>query len=190
MCVNIGHGDARVVKAIAGSGGGACYVNPFMATEPRARLGAKLADDRARRHRRVLLHERRRRSQRERDQDRARRDRPAEDPRALPLVSRRHGRRDFRDRRSAALGRARDAGRRFTSLNPYHGIQRGWDSAEQALAIPRRGRSSSKGPQTIAAFILETVVGTNGVLIPPDGYLAGRARALRQVRHSADLPTK
>jgi taurine--2-oxoglutarate transaminase len=30
-----------------------------------------------------------------------------------------------------------------------------------------------EGPQTIAGLILEPVVGTNGVLIPPDGYLQG-----------------
>jgi len=30
-----------------------------------------------------------------------------------------------------------------------------------------------EGPHTIAAIILESVVGTNGVLIPPEGYLAG-----------------
>jgi taurine--2-oxoglutarate transaminase len=30
-----------------------------------------------------------------------------------------------------------------------------------------------EGPQTIAAVILESIVGTAGVLIPPDGYLAG-----------------
>jgi taurine--2-oxoglutarate transaminase len=30
-----------------------------------------------------------------------------------------------------------------------------------------------EGPDTIAAFLIETVTGTNGVLIPPDGYLAG-----------------
>ncbi|MEI2733117.1 MAG: aspartate aminotransferase family protein [Dermatophilaceae bacterium] len=30
-----------------------------------------------------------------------------------------------------------------------------------------------EGPATVAAIILETVVGTNGVLVPPDGYLAG-----------------
>jgi taurine--2-oxoglutarate transaminase len=30
-----------------------------------------------------------------------------------------------------------------------------------------------EGPQTIAAFILEPVVGTNGILIPPDGYMQG-----------------
>lgn len=30
-----------------------------------------------------------------------------------------------------------------------------------------------EGPHTIAAIVLESVVGTNGVLVPPDGYLAG-----------------
>src|SRR5204862_3313294 len=30
-----------------------------------------------------------------------------------------------------------------------------------------------EGPGTIAAIMLETVVGTNGILVPPDGYLAG-----------------
>ena len=30
-----------------------------------------------------------------------------------------------------------------------------------------------EGPHTIAAFILESVTGTNGVLVPPDGYMQG-----------------
>src|SRR4030095_12668699 len=30
-----------------------------------------------------------------------------------------------------------------------------------------------EGPQTIAAYILETVTGTNGILVPPDGYIQG-----------------
>ena len=30
-----------------------------------------------------------------------------------------------------------------------------------------------EGAHTIAAIILEPVVGTNGILVPPDGYLAG-----------------
>jgi taurine--2-oxoglutarate transaminase len=30
-----------------------------------------------------------------------------------------------------------------------------------------------EGPGTVAAVMLETVVGTNGILVPPDGYLAG-----------------
>ena len=33
---------------------------------------------------------------------------------------------------------------------------------------PRRA-----GPEHVAAIVLETVVGTNGVIPPPDGYLAG-----------------
>src|SRR5688572_6177813 len=43
MCVNIGHGDERVVRAIQEQAAVLPYANPFMATEVRARLGAKLA---------------------------------------------------------------------------------------------------------------------------------------------------
>jgi len=39
MCVNIGHGDARVIRAIQEQAATLAYANPFMATEPRARLG-------------------------------------------------------------------------------------------------------------------------------------------------------
>ena len=43
MCVNIGHGDPRVIKAIQDQAATLAYANPFMATEPRALLGQKLA---------------------------------------------------------------------------------------------------------------------------------------------------
>src|SRR3954467_4882257 len=43
MCVNVGHGEPRVIKAIQEQAETLAYVNPFMATEVRARLGAKLA---------------------------------------------------------------------------------------------------------------------------------------------------
>ena len=43
-----------------------------------------------------------------------------------------------------------------------------------------------EGAQTIAAIILETVVGTNGILVPPPGYLAGVRADLRRVRHRHD----
>ena len=39
-----------------------------------------------------------------------------------------------------------------------------------------------EGPHTIAAIFLETIVGTNGVLVPPDGYIQG-------VREIADRGT-
>jgi taurine--2-oxoglutarate transaminase len=61
-------------------------------------------------------------------------------------------------------------------LDPYHGIERGWESAGQALAELEE-IIQLEGPHTIAAFFLETVTGTNGILIPPDGYLEG-VRAL------------
>src|SRR5918996_112145 len=43
MCVNIGHSHPRVVKAIQEQAASLAYANPFMATEPRALLGEKLA---------------------------------------------------------------------------------------------------------------------------------------------------
>jgi taurine--2-oxoglutarate transaminase len=57
-------------------------------------------------------------------------------------------------------------------LDPYHGIQRGWDTVEEALADLDE-TIQLEGPSTIAAFILEPITGTNGILIPPDGYLQG-----------------
>jgi taurine--2-oxoglutarate transaminase len=57
-------------------------------------------------------------------------------------------------------------------LDPYHGIQRGTDDAQAALAYLEE-TIMLEGPSTIAAFILEPVTGTNGILVPPDGYLQG-----------------
>jgi taurine--2-oxoglutarate transaminase len=39
------------------------------------------------------------------------------------------------------------------------------DEVEEILAY--------EGPQTIAAIVIETVTGTNGLIVPPDGYLQG-----------------
>src|SRR5436190_8948644 len=44
MCVNIGHSDPRVVKAIQAQVEAVAYVTPSLVTEPRARLAAKLAE--------------------------------------------------------------------------------------------------------------------------------------------------
>jgi taurine--2-oxoglutarate transaminase len=43
-----------------------------------------------------------------------------------------------------------------------------------------------EGPTTIAAIILETVVGTNGILVPPPGYLAGVRELCDRARDRAD----
>ncbi len=92
MCVNIGHGDERVVRRSREQAAVLAYANPFMATEPRARLGAKLAEiapgdiD-------VFFFTNGGAEANENAIKLARAgDRPPQDPRALPLVSRRHGR--------------------------------------------------------------------------------------------------
>jgi taurine--2-oxoglutarate transaminase len=54
----------------------------------------------------------------------------------------------------------------------YHGIQKGWDTTEDVLARTEEVLEL-EGPKTVAALIVEPVVGTNGVLIPPDGYMQG-----------------
>jgi taurine--2-oxoglutarate transaminase len=46
------------------------------------------------------------------------------------------------------------------------------EECERALAH-LRAVVRSEGGDRIAAIVLETVVGTNGILVPPDGYLAG-----------------
>jgi taurine---2-oxoglutarate transaminase len=50
------------------------------------------------------------------------------------------------------------------------------EESQRALAH-LRDVITLEGPSTVAAVILETVVGTNGILVPPPGYLAG-VRAL------------
>jgi taurine--2-oxoglutarate transaminase len=46
------------------------------------------------------------------------------------------------------------------------------EESERALAHLREVLMV-EGPQTVAAIMLETVVGTNGILVPPPGYLQG-----------------
>ncbi|MFH8385631.1 aspartate aminotransferase family protein [Kitasatospora sp. NPDC018058] len=53
----------------------------------------------------------------------------------------------------------------FHAENEAQECERALDHLEQVLAF--------EGPGTVAAIILETVVGTAGILVPPAGYLAG-----------------
>ena len=46
------------------------------------------------------------------------------------------------------------------------------EECERSLAH-LRSVVMAEGPHRIAAIVLESVVGTNGILVPPDGYLAG-----------------
>ncbi|MEQ1573168.1 MAG: aminotransferase class III-fold pyridoxal phosphate-dependent enzyme, partial [Vicinamibacterales bacterium] len=147
------------------------YVSPFMATEPRARLGAKLAE---------LC--------------------PGDidvffftnggaeaNENAFKIARAVTGRqkilaryRSYHGATGGVIGATGDP-RRWSQpsmpgivhvLDPYHGIAQGWDTAEASLRYIEEV-VQLEGPGTIAAFVLETVTGTNGILIPPDGYLQG-----------------
>jgi len=63
----------------------------------------------------------------------------------------------------------------FWGPYPYRSAFHATDEAqecERALAH-LRDTIVFEGPGTVAAVLLETVVGTNGILVPPEGYLAG-----------------
>jgi taurine--2-oxoglutarate transaminase len=175
MCVNIGHGDPRVVKAIQDQAAALPYANPFMATEPRARLAAKLAEL----------------TPGDLDVFFFTNGGAEANENAFKIARAVTGRqkilaryRSYHGATAAAINATGDP-RRWSQppmagvvhvLDPYHGVARGWDTADEALRYLEEV-IQLEGPQTIAAFILETVTGTNGILIPPDGYLQG-VRAL------------
>lgn len=172
MSVNIGHGDPRVVEAIHRQASTLAYANPYMATEPRARLGAKLAEI----------------TPGDIDTFFFTNGGAESNENAIKIARLFTGRHKilarYRSYHGATAGSMSLTGdpRRWANepgipgvirvFDPYHGIERGWDTVEQALANVEEV-IQLEGPQNIAAFILEPVTGTNGVLVPPHGYLQG-----------------
>ncbi len=172
MCTNVGHGHPKVVAAIGRQAEQLAYANPFMATEPRARLGAKLAEL----------------TPGDLDVFFFTNGGAEANENAIKLARFYTGRHKilarYRSYHGGTAGAVTLTGdpRRWAAepgipgvvhvLDPYHGIQRGWDSADEALAHLDE-IIQLEGPNTIAGFILEPVTGTNGILIPPDGYLEG-----------------
>jgi taurine---2-oxoglutarate transaminase len=172
MSVNIGHGDQRVIDAIAAQAQKLAYANPFMAHEPRARLGRKLAQltpgdlD-------VMFFT----------------NGGAEaNENAIKLARQYTGRHKILARYRSYHGAtgqvmvATGDPRRWSSETGVSGIYRApdphkWGRPEpEPVAVALRELEDVimyEGGHTIAGFILEPVVGTNGILIPPDGYLQG-----------------
>jgi taurine--2-oxoglutarate transaminase len=172
MCVNIGHGDERVIRAINEQAATLAYANPFMATEVRARLGVKLAqltpgdidaffftNGGAEANENAI--------------------------RIARLFTGRHKiaarYRSYHGGTAGALTLTGDPRRWaaepgipgvFRIPDFYHGIQKGSDTTDEVLARTEEVLQL-EGPQTVAAIIIEPVVGTNGILVPPDGYMQG-----------------
>jgi taurine--2-oxoglutarate transaminase len=172
MGMNIGHGDPRVIDAIKRQAEELAYISPFMATEVRARLGQKLAE---------LMPG---------DLDKSfftlgGAEANENAIRMARMVTGRHKivsrYRSYHGATFATITLTGDP-RRWANepgmpgvvhvLDPYHGPERQADDAETALAYLEE-TFQLEGPETIAAFILEPVTGTNGILIPPDGYMQG-----------------
>jgi taurine--2-oxoglutarate transaminase len=172
MCVNIGHGDERVIRAIKEQAEVLAYANPFMATEVRARLAKKLAEitpgdidtffftnGGAEANENAI--------------------------RIARLVTGRHKigarYRSYHGGTAGALTLTGDPRRWpaepgipgvFRIPDFYHGIQKGFDTAEEVLSRTEEVLEL-EGAKTVAAIIVEPVTGTNGILIPPDGYMQG-----------------
>ena len=173
MSVNIGHGDSRVNDAITRQLGELAYTNSAItATEPRALLGRKLASvfpgdieksfftlGGAEANENAI--------------------RIAKAVTGRPKILARY--RSYHGGTHAAITLTGDP-RRWPNepgypgvvhvLDFYHGTTRPWDDAATALQVLRE-TIELEGPKTIAAFIIEPVTGTNGILIPPPGYLEG-----------------
>ena len=171
MCSNVGHSHPRVVKAIQDQAAVLAYANPFLATEPRARLGAKLAElapgdidtffftnggaeanENAIRIARVVT------------------------GRHKVLVR-------YRSYHGATAGAISLTGdpRRWAAEPGVPGIVRAPDFHKWGRKDPEpldgclrelEDIIRYEGGANIAAFVVETIVGTNGLLIPPDGYMA------------------
>jgi taurine--2-oxoglutarate transaminase len=172
MGVNIGHGDKRVAEAIAHQAEKLPYISPFMAYETRARLGEKLASlwpgDLEKTFFTLGGAE--------------------ANENAIRIAKAFTGRQKILARYRSYHGAtgqvitATGDPRRWAAETGVWGVVRVGDTqpwGEPApLPVDELLRDLERvivyeGPQTIAAFILEPVEGTNGILVPPDGYLQG-----------------
>ncbi len=172
MSVNIGHGDRRVIDAITAQALKLQYVQPAFTTEIRARLGAKLAE--------ILPG----------DLDKVFFTLGGAEAveNAIKLARHFTGRYKilarYRSYHGATFGAMTLTGdpRRWPNEPGLVGVVRYPDTHRWGEPEPRPVAESLQGledviryegPSTIAAVFLETIVGTNGILIPPDGYIQG-----------------
>ncbi|HEY7600497.1 MAG TPA: aminotransferase class III-fold pyridoxal phosphate-dependent enzyme, partial [Candidatus Limnocylindrales bacterium] len=172
MSVNIGHGDQRVIRAIQAQAEQLAYANPFMATEVRARLGAKLAEI----------------APGDIDVFFFTNGGAEANENAIKLARQATGRQKilarYRSYHGATGGVIAATGdpRRWAAETGVWGVVRfpdthRWGSGEpEDVGVALQGLEDViqyEGAHTIAALMLEPVVGTNGILVPPDGYLEG-----------------
>jgi len=176
MSVNIGHGDARVTQAIKSQADKLVYANPYMATEPRAQLGRMLAEIAPGDMDKVFFTLGGAES----------------NEYAIRIARQVTGRQKiivrYRSYHGATAGSATLTGdpRRFGSEPGIPGVCRILDPHRYRCGFCQNLPACTlqclrhveevidfEGPQNVAAVMMETVTGTNGIIIPPDGYLQG-----------------
>lgn len=186
MCVNIGHGDERVIDAIVAQARALPYAGPPMATRPRALLGKLLTEI----------------TPGDLDHFLFTLGGADANENAVKLARAYTGRhkilaryRSYHGASAGAMALTGDPRRLAWEPNLMPGVVHFLDPYRYRSTFHRTRPDlpeaeftqdyldhleeiiTFEGPQTIAAILLETVTGTNGVLIPPAGYLAG-VRAL------------
>lgn len=179
MCVNIGHGNKRVIEAIKRQADELVFAGPGMATPVRARLGRMLADltpgD--------LNHFFFTLGGAEANENAIRI--------ARMVTGRQKIMARYRSYHGATLGAISLTGdpRRWANEPAIPGVVRFFDPYKYRSHLYREGDSDEEftarclseieeilayeGGHTIAAMFIETVTGTNGIIIPPPGYLQG-----------------
>mgnify|MGYP001264757663 CR=1 FL=1 len=182
MCVNIGHGDERVINAIVQQARELPFAGPPMATRPRALLGKLLAEVTPGDLNRFLF------TLGGADAN----------ENAIKLARAYTGRhkilaryRSYHGATAGAMAATGDPRRLAWEPNLMPGVVHFLDPYRYRSTFHRTNPDISEadfaldylnhleeiiqyeGPQTIAAILLETVTGTNGVIIPPQGYLQG-----------------
>jgi taurine--2-oxoglutarate transaminase len=179
MCVNIGHGDERVIKAIQDQAAELTYAGPSMATRVRAEIGRELASVTPGDLKKFFFTL----GGAEANES------------AIKMARAVTGRHKIITRYRAYHGATAGAitltgdHRRWANEPGIPGVIRVFDPYKYRSPLYREGDGDEafarkcldqieevlmyEGPHTIAAFFIETVTGTNGILIPPDGYLQG-----------------
>ncbi len=182
MCVNIGHGDERVIEAICNQARDLCFAGPKMATAPRAILGQMLTDITPARIDHFLY------TMGGADAN----------ENAVKLARAYTGRhtiltfyRSYHGATGGAIALTGDPRRLPWSTSSMPGVVHFLNPYRYRSTFHKYAPDISEeqfnedylnhleevivyeGKDRIAAILMEPVVGTNGIIIPPKGYLQG-----------------
>lgn len=178
VCTNLGHNNRAIVEAIKEQADKMCFMAPAYASEPKSLLAKKILDISEDNMGRVFFTNGGAES----------------NENAIKMARMFTGRNKifsrYRSYHGATLGAGNASGdwRRFAAeiggangfvkfIDPYtykDGFEDGEDEKASAYYLKLlEDQLHYEGPYNVAAIILESITGANGVLIPPKGYMEG-----------------